>query len=60
MNDDFRVGVGVKAMAARFEFLAKLSEVVNLSVIDNAESLVLVEDRLVTPSQIDNAEPPYP
>jgi hypothetical protein len=60
MDDHFRVTVGVKAMAASFEFQAKLLEIVNLSVIDNADSLVLVEDWLVTTSQIDNAEPPYP
>jgi hypothetical protein len=60
MDDDLSVSVGVKAMAATFEFLAKLLEVVNLSVIDNADGLVLVEDRLVTTGKVDDAEPPYP
>jgi hypothetical protein len=59
MDYYFSVSVTVKAMAATLEFSAKLPEVVNLSVIDNADTLVFVEDWLVTTSQVDNAEPPY-
>ena len=59
MHNHFGVSAGVKAMAATFEFLAKLLEVVNLSVIDNAGAVVLVEDWLVTAGKVDNAQPPY-
>ncbi len=60
MDYHFCVGVRMKAMTAAFEIPAKLGEVVNLSVIDNADGFVFVEDWLVTTRQVDDAEPPHP
>src|SRR5579863_943975 len=46
-------------MAATFEFQSKLTEVVNLPVVDDAEGSIFVEYRLVTAGKVNDAETTY-
>ena len=45
-------------MAALFQIRAQFAEVVDLSVENDANRLVFVEDRLVTAGQVDDAQAP--
>jgi hypothetical protein len=57
MDDYLCVGVGVKLMARPFEFGAKLEEIVNLSVKNHPNCLVLIVDRLLASRYVNNAQP---
>src|SRR5690349_5790917 len=59
MNDDFRVGIGVKAMALPLQQLAKRFKVVNLAIEDNPDRTVLVVNGLVTAIDVDDAQPAH-
>src|ERR1039458_2535976 len=56
MNNDFGVGVGVKAMAAAFELGAEFGKVVNLAVENDPCAAVFVEDRLMAAGEVDDTE----
>src|SRR5271154_6045561 len=60
MDDHFGVGVSVEMMTAAFQFAAELWKVVYLSVVDNADSFVFVENRLAPSGKVDDTEPPHP
>ncbi len=59
VNDDLSITMGVKLMAAGFEFAAQLREVVYLAIEDDPNALVFVVNGLVAAREIDNAEPPH-
>jgi len=57
MDDHFGVGVGREAVPFAFEFMAKVSEVVNLAVIGDPDGAVFVAHRHVTERrQIENSQ----
>src|SRR3984885_8365386 len=59
MNDDFRVGVGTKAMAFAFELAAQISEVVDLSVERDPHRTIFVRHRHVAVGrEVENREAP--
>src|ERR1700685_724297 len=60
MDNHFCISLRIEAMTASSEIPAQFRKVVNLPVVDNADSLVFVENRLVTTGQVDDAEPSYP
>ena len=59
VNNNFGVRIRAKEMAARFEILAQLTEIVDLAIEDHADGLVLVEDRLAASGKVDDGEPPH-
>jgi hypothetical protein len=59
MNDDFGVRVGIKAVTAALEFLAKFREVVDFSVEDDPQTFVFVMDRLPSAGKVDDAQAPH-
>jgi hypothetical protein len=56
VNDDLGIGVRTKHVAPAFEISPKLVEVVNFSVEDYPTRAIFVEHRLVTASQVNDAE----
>ena len=48
MNNYFRVGFGSKTMALSQKLCAQFLEIVDLTVEDNADRSIFIEDRLVT------------
>src|SRR6516165_11428909 len=46
-------------MTAALEFTPKLRKVINLSVVDNADGLVFIENRLMASSEVDDAQAPH-
>ena len=56
MNDDFRVGLGIKAVPQRLHFAPQLDIVENLAVEDQPDFAIFVVDRLLTAGQVDDAE----
>ena len=59
MDNHLSISVGAETMASAFELPAKLQKVINLSVVHNANSLVFVENRLVTSGKVDYTEPAH-
>ena len=59
MNDRLRVTVRTENVSTGFERAPKLAEVINLAVEHDHHSAVLVEDRLISPSDINNAKPAH-
>ena len=58
MRNDFRVAVGVQAMAARRQFCALFWVVEQLAIEDHEYILVLITNRLLAIREADHAEPP--
>src|ERR1700730_13193813 len=58
MNHDLGVTPGVKVVTAGVQPAAKFRKVVDLAVEDDPRCLVLVVNRLVDTSHVDDAEPP--
>ena len=56
MNDAFSVGVGIKRVASLFEIVAKLFEVINLSVKHDPDRFVFVMNRLMPTREVDDAK----
>src|SRR5579859_1444527 len=59
MNDDFGIGMGIEAVAAFLQFGTQFGKIVDFAVENNPDGFVLVEDRLMAASQIDDAEPTH-
>src|SRR2546426_5986833 len=59
VDNNFRIGLGVEAMAALFQFRAQFRKVVDLAVVNDPGAAVLVENGLVPARQIDDAETPH-
>src|SRR3989442_13624786 len=59
VDDRFGVTVGIKAMAATFEFFFEFSIVVNLAVVDDPRRSIRVVNRLLSALQINDGQPPH-
>ena len=57
VNEDFRVGMGRKAMPLGLEQLTLLDEVEDFAVEHDHDGFVFVEDRLLSIGQTDDREP---
>ena len=57
MDDDLGIAAGAKDMTECRELGHQRLEIVDLAVVDDADRTVLVVDRLVASSQIDDGEP---
>jgi len=57
MDDDLRVRTGVEAVTQRLELLTQLDIVEDLSIEDYLDGAILVVDGLITPLQVDDAQP---
>src|ERR1700678_1303049 len=60
VNNHFRIGVRGKAVAAALQLRAQFGEVIDLSVVNNPNTLVFIEYRLMPPRDVNNAQPPHP
>jgi len=60
MDEDLGVGKGGKLMSSLDKVLPEFTVVVDLTVEDDTDRFVFVEDRLITPCDIDDREPPHP
>jgi len=60
VQDRLGVRVGGEGVAARHELGAQLAVVVDLAVEDDRHRSILVEDRLPSPREVDDAESPHP
>src|SRR5262249_22719857 len=58
MGDDLGIGVCTEAMPAFLQFGAGFRVVKQLAVVDDADAAILVEDRLPSIRQADNAQSP--
>jgi hypothetical protein len=59
MKDYLSVRVGIKAVAAAFELLAKLRKVIDFSVEDDPQAAVFVVNRLPPAGKVDDAQTPH-
>src|SRR5579875_3192741 len=59
MYNHFGIGVGIKMMTFAFKLRTQFGEVVNLSVEDNPDRLILVLNRLAAASHVNNAQSPH-
>jgi hypothetical protein len=59
MNDDFGITVGIKAMAVALEGSAQLGEVIDFAIEYDPYGAVFVMDRLLSGTQVDDAEPAH-
>src|SRR6266568_7223236 len=56
MNNNFRITICTEMMPAFLEFFLQLSIVIDLTIVDNQDALIFVEDRLLTTSYINNRQ----
>jgi hypothetical protein len=59
VNDNFSIGMSREAVTMGFELLAQFQEVKNLSIEHHPDGSVLVENRLVTASKVNDAKPSH-
>src|ERR1044071_3232175 len=57
VDDDFRIGMGIEAVALRLELRTQLDVVEDLAVEDDPYCLVFVVDRLPATLEVDDAQP---
>jgi hypothetical protein len=57
MNNDLGVGVSLETVSSGFEFLAKLSKVVDLSVKNNHHRVGFIEQGLFSTLKINDFQP---
>src|SRR5437870_1926005 len=57
MNDDFRIRFGGEAMALGDQGGHQFNVVVDFAIEDDTDGAILVVDRLITPGQVDDAQP---
>src|SRR5271169_737025 len=60
MDDDLGIAARAKDMTEGRELGHQRLEIVDLAVVDDANRMVLIIDRLIAPSQIDDGEPAVP
>src|SRR5882757_1448391 len=56
MNDDFCIASGIEAMSAPFQLGTQLGKIVDLAVVDDPCAAIFVEHRLMSASEIDDAQ----
>jgi len=59
VQDDFGVTVGLEYVSLRHEFSAQLEEVIQLAVINNTATAILIKNRLVACVQVNNTQATY-
>ena len=57
VKNRFRVAVGVKAMAERFQFAPQFQVVIDLAVEHDGDIGIVRQNRLVAVTEVDNLEP---
>ena len=57
LEHGFRIAMGVKTMAERFEFAAHFEVVINFAIEDDYRVAVFGLNRLISPGEIDDFEP---
>ena len=57
VHEDFGIRTGGEAMPPAFQFPSEFGVVVNFSVVNHHQTLVLIKDRLPTAFQVQNAQP---
>jgi hypothetical protein len=58
VQDRFGIAMGLEFVAACDQFFAVICMVIDLAVIDDHAGLIVIEHRLVTVSNVDDAQPP--
>ena len=56
VNNDFSVALGLEHVPFSLEFTAKLAEIVDLTITDDPERVVVVRDGLVTTGEVNNGK----
>src|SRR5919108_172006 len=59
MDNCFSIASCTITVAPRLEHRAQFTVIVDFTVVDDAQTLVLVADRLLSGPNVDNAEPPH-
>ena len=59
MNDNFSIATGIETVAAGLQLTPQLGKIVDFSIENHPDTLILVVYRLVPAGHINDAQPPH-